>query len=111
FPVASVFIAVTAVSVLAAGCGFLIRADELEEERTAGPLRTSPRPTVRFWELLRDRRVATLLAAATLFHLANAPVMPLVAQKVKHMGGSNGQVAGVVFVAQAVMVPVALLAG
>jgi MFS family permease len=111
FPVSSIFFAVAVVSVLAAGCGFLIRADELECERATGRLRPSSHPAIRFWDLLHDRRVATLLAAATLFHLANAPVMPLVAQKVRHVGGSNGQVAGVVLAAQAVMVPVALLAG
>jgi MFS family permease len=110
-PVASVFFGVAAVSVLAAGCGFLIRPCELGDNRTADLARRSHLPSVRFLDLVRDRRVATLLSAATLFHLANAPVMPLVAQKVKHVGGSNGQVAGVVLMAQTVMIPVALLAG
>src|SRR2546425_5716674 len=68
-------------------------------------------PTVRFRELLCNGRVAVLLASAALFHLANAPVMPLVAQKVAYVGGSTGQIAGVVFTAQAVMIPAALLAG
>jgi hypothetical protein len=68
-------------------------------------------PVVRFRELLCDGRVAVLLASAALFHLANAPVMPLVAQKVAYVGGSNSQVAGVVLTAQAVMIPAALLAG
>jgi len=113
-PVASVFFAIAMVSVLAAGCGFLIRRDELHGDQGARAPRlhgSSARPRVRFREVLRDRRVGILLASATLFHLANAPVMPLVAQKIKHMGGSNVQVAGVVLVAQAVMIPIALLAG
>jgi predicted MFS family arabinose efflux permease len=111
FPVTSVFLAVTAVSVLAAGCVFLIQPGERDENRAPGLARPSAQPTVRFLDLIRDWRVATLLASATLFHLANAPVMPLVAQKIKYVGGSNGQVAGVVFMAQAVMIPAALLAG
>jgi MFS family permease len=109
-PVASIFISVTIVSILAAGCGVLIRTRERTSEQDTSasqPLH----PPARFRELLHDRRVVVLLLAAALFHLANAPVMPLVAQKVKHVGGSNSQVAGVVFIAQAVMVPIALLAG
>jgi MFS family permease len=37
--------------------------------------------------------------------------MPLVAQKVRFVGGSNVQVAAVILVAQSVMIPVAILAG
>jgi MFS family permease len=44
-------------------------------------------------------------------HLANAPTMPLVALYLKHLGGGDEKIAWVVIVAQAVMVPVALLAG
>lgn len=110
-PVASVFFAVTAASAMAAGSVFLIRPKELDDRRATGLTGLPPRPLVRFGDLIRDKRVAVLLAAAALFHLANAPVMPLVAQKVKHVGGSNGQVAAVVLVAQSVMIPVAVLAG
>ena len=52
-----------------------------------------------------------MFAATALFHLANAPVMPLVALYVKHVQGNDRQVAAVVLVAQAVMIPVALLTG
>jgi MFS family permease len=109
FPVTAVFIAVTVVSVLAAASGFLIRPGELHHDLAASS--RFARPFTPFLELIRARRVATLLASAVLFHLANAPVMPLVAQKIRHVGGSNSQVAGVVLIAQAVMIPVALLAG
>ncbi len=78
-----VFYAVLAVSVLAAASAFLIRGDELSEERVSG--RKKGEKPVRFLDLLRDRRVAVLIAATALFHLANAPVMPLVAQYVKDM--------------------------
>ena len=60
---------------------------------------------------MRDRRILILFIATALFHLANAPVMPLVAQDVVQLGGSSRQVALVVLVAQAVMIPVALLTG
>ncbi len=62
-------------------------------------------------ELFRDRRVVVLFAATALFHLANAPAMPLVALYVKHLEGSDRQVAAVVLVAQTVMIPAALLTG
>jgi MFS family permease len=126
FSVSSVFYAVTAVSVFAAASVFLIRPDELDEKccgvvwrprhnrgRASGVTRNGDarsRP-VGFMELFRDRRVVILFAATALFHLANAPVMPLVALYVKHLQGSDQQVAAVVLVAQAVMIPVALLTG
>src|SRR5260370_157471 len=52
-----------------------------------------------------------LLAAVALFHLANARVMPFVGAYIDKLGGSGVQVAAVVLVAQAVMVPVSLLTG
>jgi MFS family permease len=110
-PVGAVFYAIAVVSVLAAASGLVIRSDEAGEKQPANVTEWSPQPVVPFLQLLRDRRVAILLVATTLFHLANAPVMPLVAQKIKHVGGSNAQVAAVVLVAQAVMIPVAVLAG
>jgi MFS family permease len=113
FSLTSVFYAVTAVSVLAAASVFLIRTNELDERRASGVTedgdgRSHP---VGLLELLRDRRVVILFAATALFHLANAPVMPLVALYVKHLQGSDRQVAAVVLVAQTVMIPVALLTG
>jgi MFS family permease len=113
FSLSSVFYAVTAVSVLAAAAVFLIRSDELDERRASGVTKNGDgrlRP-IGLLELLRDRRVVVLFAATALFHLANAPVMPLVALYVKHVQGNDRQVAAVVLVAQAVMIPVALLTG
>lgn len=104
-----VFYAVFAVSLLAAGSVFLLRREELDEVRATGACQ--PGEQVGVWDLLRDRRVAVLFAATALFHLANAPVMPLVGLYVAKLGGSDTQVAAVVLTAQAVMVPVALAAG
>jgi MFS family permease len=106
--VPSVFFAVTAVSLLAAGSVFLIRADELDEKRASG---SRPAEGTSILGLFRDRRVRTLFAATALFHLANAPVMPLVGLYIGRLGGSGTQVAAVVLVAQAVMIPVALATG
>ncbi len=109
-PVTSVFYAVAAVSVLAAASVFLIRSSEVDEALACGGQRKG-QPSVSFLTLLQDRRIAILFVAVGLFHLANAPVMPLVGMYVDRLKGTDTQVACVVLTAQAVMVPVAWLAG
>ncbi len=107
----AVFYTVVVVSVLAAGSVSLIRADEVNEERASGADNGNGTEAGRFLELFRDRRVLILFAATALFHLANAPVMPLVGLYIARLGGTDTQVAAVVLVAQTVMIPVALAAG
>jgi MFS family permease len=109
--ISSIFFAVTAVSVLAAASVFLIRENEIDERRARGAEQESHDGHAGLWQLLRDRRVKVLLAATALFHLANAPVMPFLGAYIKVLGGSHVQVAAVVLVAQAVMIPVAIAAG
>ncbi len=109
--VAAVFYTVLAVSALAAASVFLIRRDELDEGRASGDGAAAGDGNVRLRDLFRDRRVVVLFAATALFHLANAPVMPFVGAYITKLGGSDVQVAAVVLVAQAVMVPVALATG
>ena len=106
----SVFYAVTIVSALAAGSVFLIRNDEIDEVRASGAAEGGGKGAG-LRELLCDRRVLVLLVATALFHLANAPVMPFLGAYIQTLGGSHVQVAAVVLVAQAVMIPVALAAG
>ncbi len=110
FGLTSVFFAVTAVSILAAASVFVIRDDELDETRATGAA-DSQGNRAGFRQLLRDRRVRVLLAATALFHLANAPVMPFLGAYINTLGGSHVQVAAVVLVAQAVMIPIAVAAG
>lgn len=102
----AVFYTVAVVSTLAAASVFLIRPADLNEAPDA---QAPSGPGLR--ALFRDRRVVVLFAAVALFHLANAPVMPLVGQYIARLGGTDTQVAAVVLVAQAVMIPVAVLAG
>jgi MFS family permease len=109
FGLSSVFYAVTAVSIVAAASAFFIRQDEIDEQRASGVDKDGK--GVGLGTLLKDRRVLVLLAATALFHLANAPVMPFLGAYIKELGGSHVQVAAVVLVAQAVMIPVALAAG
>ena len=110
FGVAAVFYAVPIVSALAAASVFLIRKNEINENRASGATEAGIKG-IGIRELLRDRRVVVLLASTALFHLANAPVMPFLGAYIKKLNGNDIQVAAVVLVAQAVMIPVALAAG
>lgn len=110
----SVFFTVMVVSAFAAGSVFLIRRDEVDEPRASGREDSGAAEDgggSSLLDLLRDRRVVILLGSVALFHLANAPVMPFVGAYITKLGGTDVQVAAVVLVAQAVMIPVALLTG
>lgn len=59
----------------------------------------------------RDRRIVVLVGCTALFHLTNAAAMPVMALYTRHLGGSHAHVAALVVISQAVMVPLAYLAG
>lgn len=105
FGIESVFVSILVASVLAAASMQLIRREPLAAGVCA-ETRVASRASV-----LHDRRAVILLVATTLFHLANAPVMPMVALDIKRLHGTDAQVAAVVLIAQTVMVPVAYFAG
>ena len=111
--VTSIFYTVFVVSLLAAGSVYLIRSDEIDEERASGHAEgdTSTAPKGHLMRLFRDRRVVVLLASTALFHLANAPVMPFLGTYISKLGGTDVQIAAVVLVAQVVMIPIALATG
>ncbi|MBV8609019.1 MAG: MFS transporter [Singulisphaera sp.] len=60
--------------------------------------------------LLRDRRIAAFILAVSLFHFANAAMLPLVGQKLTDgkTRGVASDMAACIIAAQVVMVPVAL---
>ena len=66
---------------------------------------------VKWGTILRDRSVLFLLAAVALFHLANAPILPVTALYIKQLGGSSALTTFTVLSAQLVMVPVAWATG
>jgi MFS family permease len=108
--VQSVFYSVGVSSVIAAASVLLIRAGDLDERAASGLAADHDGPMP--WStMLRDRTVLAVLVAIFLFHLANAPILPLTALYVKQLGGSDGLMTATVLSAQLVMVPVALLAG
>lgn len=106
----SVFYAVGVCSIFAAASMRLIREQDLDEKVATGLTRGQEKH-VHATELFRDRTVLSLFIAVFAFHLANAPILPIVALYVKKLGGSDNLMTATVLTAQLVMVPVALVTG
>ncbi len=105
---ASIFYSVAIASLVGAFSVFWIRKDELNEEIASGD---GARSKVKWATILRNRAVRFLLIAVGLFHLANAPILPVTALYIKQLGGSSELTIFTVLSAQLVMVPVAWVTG
>jgi predicted MFS family arabinose efflux permease len=70
-------------------------------------------PSDSLWHVLADRRLLALGVALMLFHLGNAAMLPLLGERMAAIGRGNPTrwLAVCIVVAQAVMVPVALVCG
>ncbi len=108
FGAGSIFYSVAIVSLVGAASIYWIRYVDLHRERLSGQSDTD-KPSWR--TLLQDRAAVLLLLAVALFHLANAPILPVTALYIKQLGGSNQLTTFTVLTAQIVMVPVALATG
>ena len=108
FGSASIFYAVAIASLVGAFSVFLMKRSELDETVAAGD---GGKAKTGWRSLLGNRPILFLLAAVAVFHLANAPVLPLTALYIKQLGGSSALTTFTVFSAQLVMVPVAWAAG
>ena len=107
FGSASIFYSVAAASLVGAFSVYWIRRQDLDEEIASGDTHAD----VKWHTVLRDRPVQALLAAVALFHLANAPILPVTALYIKQLGGSAQLTTFTVLSAQLVMVPVAWATG
>ncbi len=66
------------------------------------------------WRILRERRPLLIFGCcALLFHLANAPLLPLVGQKLAalHPGAATAMMSSCIIAAQLIMLPIALAVG
>ncbi len=104
----SIFYAVAAASLVGALSVYWIRRQDLDENVGSGE---KNRSEVKWTAVLGDRSVQALLAAVALFHLANAPILPVTALYIKQLGGSAELTTFTVLSAQLVMVPVAWATG
>lgn len=108
FGAGSIFYSVALASWVGAASVYWIRYSDLRREH----LTRQPNTQTSSWRsLLQDRPAVLLLSAVALFHLANAPILPVTALYIKHLGGSNHLTTFTVLTAQIVMVPVALATG
>jgi MFS family permease len=108
FGSASIFFSVSIASLVGAFSVYWIRSQELD---TSIAHRDGKQPKPKWTALLRDRPVVFLLAAVAVFHLANAPILPVTALYIKQLGGSSALTTFTVLSAQMVMVPVAWASG
>ena len=108
--VSAVFDSVAISSLAAAASVLLIRPGDLDE-RVASGLSNEHEKAMSWKEMLKNRTILAVFVAIFLFHLANAPILPVTALYVKQLGGSDRLMTATVLTAQVVMVPVALLAG
>lgn len=107
----AIFSAASICSVIAAGAILLMREKDLDEHVASGLDSANASQKAEWSYLFKDRTVLLLLVSIFLFHLANAPILPVVALYVKHLGGSDNWMTATVLTAQVVMIPVAWLAG
>lgn len=108
FGSASIFYSVAIASLVGASSVYWIRPQELDDSIARSEKKQS-KP--KWSSLLHDRAVLFLLAAVALFHLANAPILPVTALYIKQLGGSSALTTFTVLSAQMVMVPVAWASG
>jgi MFS family permease len=105
---ASIFYSVAIASFVGAFSVYWMRKEEVNEEIASGD---GKQAEVKWSTILRDRYTLFLLAAVALFHLANAPILPVTALYIKRLGGSSELATFTVLSAQLVMVPVAWATG
>lgn len=114
----AVFLLVPVFAILAAIAVLTIPASRIDHDRArdAGHDRGGRDPTAAtagYRVLLTSRPLAIFAVSVMLFHFANAPLLPLVGQKLAaaYPKGATAMMSGCIIAAQAVMLPIALLVG
>jgi MFS family permease len=111
----NIFYFVAVMCVATVGALRFVRADEIDYERSRGGDDTTGKtaPRDHLWKVLSDRPLLIFGASVVLFHFANAAMLPLIGQRLAegHPRESSLYMAVCIVGAQAVMVPVAMLAG
>ena len=105
--------AVAALAALSAVAAMSLRADDIDHDVARGGAETASNGLAGLKTLLANRTFLIFCAALTLFQFANTGMLPLVAEKLagKTPHDASLFIAGCIVVAQAVMVPTAILAG
>lgn len=109
----AVFLLVPPLAVLAAMAALSIPAAAIDHRRARGADGAAPLNHPWNWRALLERRPLVIFAVGgLLFHLGNAPLLPLVGQKLAlaHQAFATALMSACIIAAQGVMLPVALLA-
>lgn len=110
----AVFLLVPIFAALAAGAVLRIPEAAIDHRRARGADPDAPPRNESLWTVLTQRRPLMILATcAMLFHFANAPLLPLVGQKLAIANPSlaTAMMSFCIIAAQLVMLPIALFAG
>jgi MFS family permease len=108
----AVFLLVPVFAVLAAGAALSIPGSAIDQERARGT--DTPSKQCSGWEAVFECRLLMVFAlSAMLFHFANAPLLPLVGQKLAlaNKDLATAMMSSCIIAAQLAMLPIALCAG
>ncbi|ACB96567.1 MFS transporter [Beijerinckia indica] len=115
FGQSAVFLLVPLFAVLAIGAVLSIPAAAIDHERArgAGPTSGADRGPDDWRILFKSRPLVVFALSAALFHFANAPLLPLVGQKLAlaNKEFATAMMSSCIIAAQLVMLPIALFAG
>jgi MFS family permease len=114
----AVFLLVPVFALLAGFAMLSIPRDAIDQDRARGlgdgdaPEAAGPAPSG-YSVLIRSRPLVVFAACAMLFHFANAPLLPLVGQKLAqaHPAGATAMMSSCIIAAQLIMLPAALAVG
>lgn len=110
----AVFLLVPPLAALASVAVLSIPAAAIDHERARGAAADVPRITYATWRTVFQKRPLSMVAlSALLFHFGNAPLLPLVGQKLAlaNQDLATAMMSLCIIAAQGVMLPVALFAG
>ena len=113
----AVFYLVPLFAVLTSGAVLSIPAHAIDHDRArgldTGNKRTEHEKPVGWSVLLGSRPLLVLTSANALFHFANAPMLPLLGQKLAlaHPGAETALISACIITAQLVTIPIALMVG
>ncbi len=112
----AVFLLVPVFAVLAIGATLSIPHEAIDQNRARGldgDGQTAGRGASGYRMLLKSRPLVLFAVCAMLFHFANAPLLPLVGQKLaqSHPDWATAMMSACIIAAQLIMLPVALVVG
>jgi MFS family permease len=110
----ALFLLVPLFAILAAGAALSIPVAAIDQERARGGDPSSSERDRSGWHaVLTSRALMVFALSAVLFHFANAPLLPLVGQKLAlaNKGLATAMMSACIIAAQLVMLPISLFAG